>query len=83
MKGPAWRSRSPSASERLRAMQVGSPVELELGFREHYRSADDAYAVTADLRRQFADRHERGDGARRWPGSSAPVRRRSQPRAES
>jgi hypothetical protein len=48
------------ARERLRAMQVGSPVPLELAGRYHYRSADEAYAATADLRRQLADRHERG-----------------------
>jgi len=48
------------ARERLRALQVGSPVPLELAGCYHYRSADDAYAVAADLRRQLAERHERG-----------------------
>jgi hypothetical protein len=48
------------ARERLRAMQVGSPVELQLVGRYHYPRADDAYAVAADLRRQFAGRRKRG-----------------------
>jgi hypothetical protein len=41
-------------------MQVGSPVELELAGSYRFRSAQDAYAVAADVKRQLAERHERG-----------------------
>ena len=46
--------------ERCRAMQVGSPVPLQLGLCRRYAGAEDAYAVVADLQRQLADRRERG-----------------------
>lgn len=48
-------------------MQVGSPVPLELAGSYHYTSAQDAYAVAADLHRQLADRHERGGWYRVTP----------------
>jgi hypothetical protein len=53
------------ARERLRAMQVGSPLPLELAGRYHYRSADEAYAAAADLRRQA--RHVRVDAPQTSP----------------
>ena len=48
------------AEERRRAMQVGSPVPLELAGSYRYPRAQDAYAVAAELRRQLAARHEHG-----------------------
>jgi len=48
------------ARERCRALQVGSPVSLELAGSYHFRSSQDAYAIAAEVKRQLADRHERG-----------------------
>src|SRR5713226_483998 len=55
------------ARERCRAMQVGSPVLLELAGSYHFRSSQDAYAIAADVKRQLADRHERGGWYRATP----------------
>jgi hypothetical protein len=44
------------AGERCRALQVGSPVLLELAGCYHFRSSQDAYAIAADVKRQLADR---------------------------
>ena len=48
------------ARERCRALQVGSPVSLELAGCYHFRSSHDAYAIAAEVKRQLADRLERG-----------------------
>jgi hypothetical protein len=55
------------ARERCRAMQVGSPVPLELAGSYHFRSSQDAYAIAADVQRQLADRQERGGWYRVTP----------------
>jgi len=55
------------ARERRRALQVGSPVPLELAGCYHYPRAQDAYAVAAELRRQLAERHEQGGWYRVTP----------------
>ena len=48
------------ARERRRALQVGSPVLLELAGCYRFATARAAYAVVADLQRQLGDRWERG-----------------------
>jgi hypothetical protein len=46
--------------KRLRELQVGSPVKLELALAQPYPSRLDAEAVVAALERQFADRCAQG-----------------------
>jgi hypothetical protein len=48
------------ARERRRALQVGSPVLLELAGCYRFATARAAYAVAADVRRQLGERRERG-----------------------
>jgi hypothetical protein len=48
-------------------MQVGSPVELELVGSYRFRNAQDANAVAAAVKRQLAERHERGGWYRVGP----------------
>jgi len=55
------------ARERCRALQVGSPVLLELAGCYHFRSSQDAYAIAADVKRQLGDHHERGSWYRATP----------------
>jgi hypothetical protein len=55
------------ARERCRALQVGSPVLLELAGSYHFRSSHDAYAIAAEVKRQLGDRHERGSWYRATP----------------
>jgi len=55
------------ARERCRALQVGSPVLLELASCYHFRRSEDAYAIAADVKRQLADRQERGSWYRASP----------------
>ena len=55
------------ARERRRALQVGSPVPLELAGCYRYARAPDAYAVAAELRRRLAERHEQGGWYRVTP----------------
>lgn len=55
------------ARERCRALQVGSPVPLELAGSYHFRTSQDAYAIAADVQRQLAERHERGGWYRATP----------------
>jgi hypothetical protein len=55
------------ARERCRALQVGSPVLLELASCYHFRRSEDAYAIAAEVKRQLADRHERGGWYRASP----------------
>lgn len=44
------------ARERCRALQVGSPVLLELAGCYHFRSSHDAYAIAVDVKRQLTER---------------------------
>jgi predicted GIY-YIG superfamily endonuclease len=55
------------ANERLRKMQVDSPVPLELVYAFYHPRAEDAYAVLEDLKRQLAPRQEHG----RWYQATA------------
>ncbi len=48
------------ARQRLRQMQVGSPLPLELAGCHRFATAAAAYAACADVQRQLAQRHERG-----------------------
>src|SRR5437773_8221282 len=48
------------APERRRALQVGSPVLLELAGCYRFATARAAYAVVADVQRQLGDRWVRG-----------------------
>ncbi len=55
------------ARERRRAMQVGSPIALELADSYHFARAQDAYAILADVERQLADHREQGSWYRVTP----------------
>jgi hypothetical protein len=57
------------ARERCRALQVGSPVLLELASSYHFRRSEDAYAIAAEVKRQLADRQV---GPRPQPGPDRP-----------
>ena len=62
------------AQERRRAMQVGSPVALELAGCYRFPTAQAAYAVAADVQRQLGDRRRgRGGPPATRPGPAAPL----------
>jgi hypothetical protein len=55
------------ARDRRRALQVGSPIQLQLADRYHFARSQDAYAILADVERQLADQREQGSWFRVTP----------------
>jgi hypothetical protein len=51
---------APEPRQRLRELQVGSPVRLELALAEPYATREEARAVAEELGRRFADRRALG-----------------------